>query len=137
MLEGGRPFPLNNVVHITLSLRQTRLVILLAFIMDTHPVPNADSAILAIIERKNMENDGEQRTMIGKFGNGNKGLYWTVGGMFGGLVVGITLANIYGWTLLSASFWLGFGLIVGAISGGISYMLYRVIYSAVVTKHND
>lgn len=84
-----------------------------------------------------MENDGEQRTMIGKFGNGNKGLYWTVGGMFGGLVVGITLANIYGWTLLSASFWLGFGLIVGAISGGISYMLYRVIYSAVVTKHND
>lgn len=78
-----------------------------------------------------MNNNNQKSAM---FGNGNKGLYWSMGGMIGGLVVGITLASIYGWTVLSASFWLGFGLPVGAASGAISYMLYRVIYGAVVTK---
>lgn len=72
--------------------------------------------------------------MIGQVGNDNKGLYWSIGGMIGGLIVGLTLANIYGWTLLSASFWLGFGLLVGALSGAVSYMLYRVIYSLVLGK---
>ena len=47
--------------------------------------------------------------------------------MIGGLVVGLTLANIYGWTLLSAAFWIGFGLLVGAMSGGISFLLYRAV----------
>ena len=64
-------------------------------------------------------------------GNGHKGLYWGLGGMVGGLVVGITLTTIYGWTLLSASFWIGFGLVVGAMSGVVSYVLYRLIYRLV------
>ena len=81
-----------------------------------------------------MNNNTEKSTSVG---NGNKGLYWSLGGMIGGLVVGLTLANIYGWTLLSTTFWLGFGLIVGAMSGAISYMVYRVIYGAVATKGDD
>ena len=75
-----------------------------------------------------MNKDREKRAVIGEYGNGNKGLYWSIGGMIGGLVVGITLATIYGWTLLSASFWIAFGLMVGALSGVVSYMLYRQIH---------
>ena len=70
--------------------------------------------------------------MIRLSGSGNKGLSWSIGGMLGGLVVGITLASINGWTLFSAGFWIGFGLIVGAMSGGVSYFLYRSIYGFVL-----
>ncbi|MCB8979919.1 MAG: hypothetical protein H6657_21115 [Ardenticatenaceae bacterium] len=59
--------------------------------------------------------------------SGSNGLHWSAGGMIGGLFVGLTLANIYGWTLLSATFWIGFGLLVGAMSGGISFLLYRAV----------
>jgi hypothetical protein len=52
---------------------------------------------------------------------------WVFGGMIGGIVVWIALVGIYGWSLLSVSFWLGFGLLVGALSGGISFVIYRAI----------
>jgi len=83
---------------------------------------------------ENMNKAGGERTVIGKYGNGNRGLYWGMGGMLGGLVVGITLATIYGWTLLSAGFWIGFGLMVGALSGVVSYMLYRLAHSLIFNK---
>lgn len=67
--------------------------------------------------------------------NGNKGLYWSIGGMIGGLVVGFTLTAIYGWTFLSASFWIGFGLMVGALSGGVSYMLYRLVHGLLLNRN--
>ena len=54
---------------------------------------------------------------------------WVLGGMVGGVVVGIVLAGIYGWSLLSVSFWLGFGLLVGALSGGTSFVIYRAIWA--------
>lgn len=54
-------------------------------------------------------------------------LNWSLGGMVGGLVVGLTLTSIYGWTLLSAGFWIGFGLLVGALSGFVSYLLTRLL----------
>ena len=76
-----------------------------------------------------MKKDGEKRSMVG---NGNKGLSWGLGGMIGGLVVGITLTTIYGWTLWSASFWIGFGLVVGAMSGIVSYAFYQLISGLVV-----
>ena len=74
-----------------------------------------------------MESDKSTNGAVKKSGNKNNALTWSLGGMVGGLVVGITLASIYGWTFLSASFWLGFGLLVGALSGAISYLLYRAI----------
>lgn len=75
-----------------------------------------------------MNHGSHQRNIVGK---GNQGLYWTVGGMLGGVIVGITLANIYGWTVLSATFWLGVGLLAGALSGGLSFMIYRAMYGFV------
>ena len=70
-----------------------------------------------------------------KEGIGKKVLYWGLGGMIGGLVVGITIAGIYGWTLLSVSYWIGFGLLVGAMSGAISYvLLYHAIYGLILNK---
>jgi len=83
----------------------------------------------------NMNKDREERTVIRKYGNGNKGLSWSVGGMIGGLVVGMNLATIYGWTLLSASFWLGFGLMVGALSGIVSYMLSQLIHGLIFNRN--
>ena len=58
---------------------------------------------------------------------GKRIIYWSVGGMIGGLVVGISIAGIYGWTPLSFCFWVGFGLLVGAVSGAVSFILYRMI----------
>jgi hypothetical protein len=58
----------------------------------------------------------------------DRGLYWVIGGMMGGVVVGIAITSNYGWTLLNAGFWIGFGLMVGALSGGISYLLYRLAH---------
>ena len=52
---------------------------------------------------------------------------WVFGGMVGGVVVGLVLVWIYGWSLLSFGFWLGFGLFVGALSGGTSFVIYRAI----------
>jgi hypothetical protein len=47
--------------------------------------------------------------------------------MVGGVVVGLALVRIYGLSLLSVGFWLGFGLLVGALSGGASFVIYRAI----------
>jgi hypothetical protein len=47
--------------------------------------------------------------------------------MVGGIGVGIALVTIYGWSLLSVGFWLGFGLLVGALGGGISFLIYQAI----------
>ena len=65
----------------------------------------------------------------------NNLLHWSMGGMVGGLIVGLALANIYGWTVVNTTFWLGFGLLVGAVSGGLSYIIYRAAY-AVIQKEN-
>ena len=60
----------------------------------------------------------------------NNLLHWGMGGMVGGLVVGLTLANIYGWTFVSTTFFFFFGLLVGALSGGLSYIIYRAACAA-------
>lgn len=62
--------------------------------------------------------------------------FWVLGGMVGGLVVGLTLVGIYGWSLLSVSFWLGFGLLVGALSGGVSFVIYRATYGVIFYKES-
>ena len=59
------------------------------------------------------------------------GIYWALGGMLGGIVVGISIAKYYGWSPLSIAFWLGFGLFVGALSGVLSFIIYRRIYDNV------
>ena len=56
------------------------------------------------------------------------GIYWALAGMLGGIVVGMAIANFYGWSPLSIAFWLGFGLFVGALSGIISFSIYRVVH---------
>ena len=50
---------------------------------------------------------------------------WVFDGMVGGLVVGLILVGIYGWSLLSVGFWLGFGLLVVALSGGTGFVIHR------------
>ena len=68
---------------------------------------------------------------------GDRGLYWGIGGMVGGVVVGITITTIYGWTLLSAIFWIGFGIMVGALSGVVSYLLYRLVLLLLNRKQTE
>ena len=59
---------------------------------------------------------------------------WVLGGMIGGIVVGLVLVGIYGGSLLSVSFWLGFGLFVGALGGGISFVIYYVVSRVIFYK---
>ena len=58
---------------------------------------------------------------------GDRWLYWGIGGMIGGVVVGIAITTNYGWTLLNTAFWIGFGIMVGALSGVVSNLLYRLV----------
>ena len=76
----------------------------------------------------------DRKELLAQSRAGDRGLYWGLGGMIGGVVVGITITTIYGWTLLNAGFWIGFGLMVGALSGVIGYLLYRLVLSKFIQQ---
>ena len=62
------------------------------------------------------------------------GLYWALGGMAGGVVLGLMFLMIYGLSLLSVAVWISFSLFVGALAGAVSFIIYSAIYNLVLRK---
>ena len=61
------------------------------------------------------------------------GLYWMLGGMLGGLVTGFAFVPIYGMSWL-AIFGGTFTIVVGAVAGIISFVIYTAVYNYVLHK---
>jgi len=53
---------------------------------------------------------------------------WAAGGSIGGIVIGLVLVALHGFSIVSLSFWFSVGILVGAIAGFLSFILYGMGY---------
>jgi len=53
---------------------------------------------------------------------------WAAGGTIGGIVVGLVLVALHGFSIVSLSFWFSVGILIGAIAGFISFLFYGMGY---------
>jgi hypothetical protein len=53
---------------------------------------------------------------------------WAAGGSIGGIVIGLILVALHGFSIVSLSFWFSVGIIIGACAGFLSFLLYGTCY---------
>jgi len=53
---------------------------------------------------------------------------WAAGGSIGGIVVGLVLVALHGFSIISLSFWFSVGILIGAFAGFLSFLLYGMGY---------
>jgi hypothetical protein len=53
---------------------------------------------------------------------------WAAGGSIGGIVIGIVLVAMHGFSIVSLSFWFSVGILIGAVAGFLSFLLYGIGY---------
>jgi hypothetical protein len=59
---------------------------------------------------------------------------WAAGGSIGGIVLGVVLVALHGFSIVSLSFWFSVGILIGAISGFISFLFYGLSYRILKRK---
>jgi hypothetical protein len=53
---------------------------------------------------------------------------WAAGGSVGGILIGLVLVALHGFSIVSLSFWFSVGILIGAGAGFISFLLYGMGY---------
>jgi hypothetical protein len=54
--------------------------------------------------------------------------FWAAGGSVGGILVGLVLVALHGFSIVSLSFWFSVGILIGAGAGFLSFLLYGMGY---------
>lgn len=53
---------------------------------------------------------------------------WAAGGSIGGIVIGLVLVALHGFSIVSLSFWFSVGILIGTCAGFLSFLLYSMGY---------
>jgi hypothetical protein len=61
---------------------------------------------------------------------------WAAGGSIGGIVVGLILVALHGFSIVSLSFWFSVGILIGFGAGFLSFLFYGMGYWILKGRHN-
>jgi hypothetical protein len=74
------------------------------------------------------EEDAMEKTSIPIRSYFRTAILWAAMGSIGGIVLGLVLVALHGFSIVSLSFWFSVGILIGAVSGFISFLFYGIGY---------